>query len=717
MTDQQPDPLDGEITSHLRQRSDEIILPAPDPAKPPTHARRATRRRIGAGVGALAVTALTVGGLTMIGNDDGGDELASEAPDVESVDEEAAAESALAVPSSGLSFGGGSSAAAVLGLEGEAHISSISAIDGGWLAVVQRWEPDGPGSNTAEFLRSADGHNWESGPGPELGPDEQIHDIVVEGDLMVATGAAFPEGFFERIEAEESYAEPYRFESPTPKVWVSTDGGATWTGTELSTDRPDLPHWAHPNTWLGNAAIHGSTILLTGSSYVDVDVPSLLGEDPADDYDVGYGWSRGPGGEFQVEIWRDEGSGGPEIHTASELGIEGDVFELLGQGASVIWRTTDGVNWEKQDGPADVSLEQIITGPGGLYSVGHPRYDEFGSHDAVAEEEFEGPALWRSEDGSSWEKVDDLPVDGDGFIQRVFEFGDDIAIVTEEWPNGPTLWRFDGQTWHRESVSDLVATGDDEQLWFERVETGPAGTLIMANLEVMVYGPDPLVDEIIIEKDGLVLRQPVHGPRDTDPSDVFAIIEDADGNVLAEYRYENSGPEGPVGLSWEEDGNTYYSIYSDPETGDELMRLTDQEMEGAWQQAYPEDAYDDYEDDYTPPRRILLWRSTGATEWLVLNQAEALGFEGWTQAAAVGESEVMIIVQEELDHETEMPAVFEELEMAMEGIYEQFENGEITEEELREAEEAVYSEWEPQLEAAQESMPQPETHVFVGSLD
>ncbi|MCP3910353.1 MAG: exo-alpha-sialidase [Actinomycetia bacterium] len=718
MTDQQPDSLDPELASHLRQRSDEIILPAPDPEKPASDARRATRRRVGAGVGAMAVTLLAVGGLTMINDDEGGDELASEAADVEAVDEEsvAEAESAVAVPSSGLSFGGGSAAAA-FGLEGDGHLSSLTAIDGGWLAVLQRWNEEGPGGSSVELLYSTDGQNWEPGPGPDTGPNDEIQTVVVEGDLMVATGASYPEGFFDVMEEPAgSSGEPFfHTGSPTPKVWVSTDGGGSWSSSELAKDQPDLPDWAVSNLWIGNATINGSTIMVTGSTYVDINFEALLGEDAARPHEHGYGWGSGPDGEFQLEVWSGDGEPEPEYYTADELGIDPSVVSMLGQHRTVIWSTSDGADWEKQDGPEGVTLEQIVSGSGGLYSIGYPQGDEF-ALEPVAEEEFYGSSLWRSTDGSSWSEVEGLPTDGETFIQQVFEFGDDIAIVTEEWPNGPTLWRFDGQTWHREPLGDMVTVGEEEQLWFEQVQSGPAGTLVIANVETQMYGPEPLVDEIVIEKDGLVLRQPVHGRRDESPPDVFATIEDAAGNVLAEYSFDEEGPDGPsAGMSWEEgDDGAYYSVFSDPETGEELLRITDREMEEAWQQVYPEELY---EEDYVPPRRLLLWRSAGATQWEALDQEQALGFTGWTQAAAVGDTEVMIVLQEELDEPGEMPAIYEELDQAMQALYEQFEAGEITEEELMEAEEALWAEWEPRMAEVEASMPQPETHIFVGTLD
>lgn len=392
---------------------------------------------------------------------------------------------------------------------GEATVVGAYDDGDGFVAIVER-------AGVAEAWRSSDGRSWAPDPvdGAELLPAEGVpmaEAVLGAGSTMVVLGAVEA---FDGIDAAvwtSLAGEPWERTTPSEAVFGG-DGAqvaraAVQLGSDLvvvGTDTDDAGDvdavvWSTGGGggWRRAPEGVGDGLSGAGDQYaVDIAVTRdgalVVGWETVDGATRAMAWTLVSGGEAPVAPvagpalgWRrlapSEALGGVGEQRMDDVIATADGFLAVGASTSgarpgdgldaAVWRSADGVEWERVDAPA-------FGGPGDQRLLGVAAVD--GRFVAVGADR-SGAAVWTSGDGVSWAlaTVDPTVFDGPGdqVATAVAAGPDDSVVVVGDGGDGQAgVWRSQGVSaaWQRVAPSSTV--GATELL----TDVGVVGPLLVA---------------------------------------------------------------------------------------------------------------------------------------------------------------------------------------------------------------------------------------------
>ena len=446
-------------------------------------------------------------------------------------------------------------------------------------------------------LVSSDGAAWSSAG--DLPAGATPSGLAVSDGRLIAWGG---EGAAE--------AGPFGSSGGPVRVSVSDDDGATWSEVGSidtldgapDTDGPYLTH----HFVAGVAAVGDRVVAVVGTTR-DLDLDAIL---TAAGYDVGpgggaargWGFDSGTGAGYvdycPTPLDADGGCAEPVKLSLDELGITDEVFMGLAvAGDATLYASVAG-------GPFEL-LDDVIPGEGwptGLVS-------SQGSF-ALAISGENGSALLTSADGTSWTPAD---------------LGDSEVEINGIEVNGDVLVALG---WTRSGSGSLVSA-DGGQTWQEQpalpvsvhdIAVGPGGSAVTGTLDV------GFVEPIVVEKDGYAVSF----------GDEVSVVDLATGETIVTYGPEEQLADEPPAGVVEDEGPPWTLTFLHPDTGEELVTVTDADMV----EAFGIDS--DGDGIVAPPDHVVGW-SADDVGWGWQTATEAFDVNGPVELA-VGERSVVAVV-------------------------------------------------------------------------
>lgn len=164
--------------------------------------------------------------------------------------------------------------------------------------------------------------------------------------------------------------------------------------------------------------------------------------------------------EHDEAVFDDDG---PQVMVDASVAEEGVVAvgdDRGTDGNGAVWRSEDGRNWERLDdeeefgGPGAQFVTSVTPGGPGLVAVGH----DFGAS---------SPAVWVSEDGRSWDRTvqqaTDIVGPAGGLMNAVTDTHAGLVAVGQDSGVAAVWVSEDAELWHRLGNEEEVFDGDGEQ--------------------------------------------------------------------------------------------------------------------------------------------------------------------------------------------------------------------------------------------------------------
>jgi hypothetical protein len=389
----------------------------------------------------------------------------------------------------------------------QGDLSAATAGPDGFIAIGQDYTD--PNGNGARLMISESGYDWTVLDSP-LPRNGWIQTLVYEGDRYIGVGNQFDE-----IAGRDS-----------PVVLVSDDGRSWETLSvpvepSIEIDGLSLRVYTSVNT----ASVVGDELIVVGNQHAEEDLFQLIRESLPEDIPNTDNWGVSPGGidfyDFQGNLVRTV--------PAEELGLSPELFALMSSGRTVAWRSTDrGVTWEETSigsgfGPESY-LGQLLAGDEVSLALVFGRF---------------GGAIWSDADGE-WAPLDlGRGVAANGLARFNGEF-----FVAGSTADGAAVWRSDdGITWQAiqsESFADLTV---------ERLVASPHGLLAIGQA-----GQSQAIGPAVVETDdGFTVE--------IDSAGRYAVT-DPDGNVVLELfgNEIQFGAEGGIVLANPDTGETIVTL-------------------------------------------------------------------------------------------------------------------------------------------------------------
>jgi hypothetical protein len=572
---------------------------------------------------------------------------------------------------------------------GDGYVSAIFTVDGGFIALTENWDP---------ATETPSQQAWQSNDGTEWAPVEltglegaQVfgHTIAQGGPGFVAVGMEF-----------EQPTPPYGPDGSTFLAWTSANGldwqAHTLPQPDLTAPDP-LVTW-YPT--VETIAVSDTGIVAAGAAHAEVMFEQVVADhlgislDDAMEQICGIGTNNETLEVFSCPENPEDSFYEEELlfsATFAELGISEEAASMMNEMSeqALVWYSPDGTSWELLDDPfgAPAFITSVAATDHGFYAVAHGPMrpavwysadgrtwqasgatPENGDIDRIFARDgvlyatgwsrSGGASLWSSTDGATWKEIElnalfagedgqhsiwELRGGGLGLIGQaesyVDPFVDAEPVVLEADGLEITVWLGEGE---RVRIVD-PATGD------VLLEGGP-----------WEYGePEPFE----LERDGYRVAMDI-------VSTLATVTDVATGEVVLEID-EPSGYAEPEGLRFDEEGGyVFYDPatdeafltvsweeidellglsppymrwdevgvhYVDPETGEEIVIIPDQEYQRAMDEAYRAS-----EGAYEEPNMALVFSPDG-TAWSRQPVAEVFGEGGWIESMTVGDDVVIAV--------------------------------------------------------------------------
>ena len=216
--------------------------------------------------------------------------------------------------------------------------------------------------------------------------------------------------------------------------------------------------------------------------------------------------------------------------------------------------------------------------------------------------------------------------------ERVLTLGQNIETVGSEAP-GANVWISDdlGNTWTESAIpTELFGA-------YGMPVGGDAGFAIQLDGTTEAF-EDPFAefDEVAIEVDGFTMLMNLStnissllGPDGTvihDSIQPQVLFGDGAENIVR--------VEGPFGETL---------IWLDPETGEDLVSISEEDFNAAFEEAFGEDPSTIGDDFVEQPRATEIWFSEDGVSWILLDREDDVNNEGgFSSLVAVGDDEVIV---------------------------------------------------------------------------
>ena len=419
--------------------------------------------------------------------------------------------------------------------------------------------------------------------------------------------------------------------APTPQLFLSDDEGSNWNEVTLQIDTPDLPPFATASLNVTAVATAGPHVLVLVSSFVNFQFEALL-------------LDRGliPAGALASSIWFDGDELGVTLHEESsvddsdpgrspqgpeaELTFTIDELDLSAEQRSILEgpRRRDGIRVFSGVGP--VLVEAAVVDGWRARAIGTD--DGF----VLLVQTDDGVSLMRSTDGKDWSAREIDPSLIGGWVSNTALEPDGTAWLISADEMGPQLTRWNDGATEAETVLLGQFDGISE---FSVGQAGLAATALPSRREQSAgEGSDPGLPIGRVAKDGYELRygEPEGGITLWDLA--------ADESVYVFGPEVVSGAEQPEGVREVDDGDTFALTFEDPDTGDDLVTFTLEDLEAVFPSQFEPP-------DTTLPDVWVGWSSDGSSwGWQTVQEAFGLGGSNVHLELAVGGDFVIAIVWE-----------------------------------------------------------------------
>jgi hypothetical protein len=282
-----------------------------------------------------------------------------------------------------------------------ARVGPIVGLGDGFVTVYAG-EPGG-----AVVRRSADGRTWDDVPS-DLNL-QGVSQLDADGDRLLVVGW------------REDFVQPW--------AGISTDGGATWTGTDLPGIDGEVRHAVRRQVYVADAALGPDGAVIVGAIVDTIDWRALAIEVTG----VDHGEFNGGGGGDSTSYTVTYEDGAEIEYDLEALGLPAP--SMIGAPASA-WTWDDGGGWERSEPFGAASVYAVVHGPLGF--VAHTQRAD-GSPDFNQLHDFN--QLQRSADGRTWQPG---PVpDGYSNVEALVASSDRYVLVAD----GDVLTSSDAITW------------------------------------------------------------------------------------------------------------------------------------------------------------------------------------------------------------------------------------------------------------------------------
>ncbi|MFQ5968180.1 MAG: hypothetical protein ACE5MI_11315 [Acidimicrobiia bacterium] len=458
-----------------------------------------------------------------------------------------------------------------------AFLDSVVEFDGSYLAFGADFDGLAEKTPGVRAYRSDDGRQWS-----DLGvviARASLFDVASTGDQILAVGA---------FHESPIHTTAFSMSAGAPAVWTSGDG-TSW-------ERHDLPFKAEPGIdYAANAQAVAATeerAVVFGSAHPDVE-SVIEAAIPGEYRDLlgSTSFSTGMGGPpFSIQIHAPLGI---TIFSATfeELGVAPEVTDQFfmgpGDAGGIMWTSDDLRSWDASDSlGGEESIHEVVLGPRG----------EFIAHGYG----LLGPLLWTSRDGLSWETT--RAPEG---IGQIAVFGNQLIATNDSgFGSSELIASSDAETW-----KSLTPTGlfSDDIMWhFGSLSASSYGIVAVA----MGYAEEPFVEmeppSIVITKgDITVTHDEMHG---------LVVVSRGDESLLEVSTWMEQVPD-QVAF----DAGNRTMTFVNPDSGEDLVTVTFEEIEAAQQEAYGQ---------FEPMRQeSLVVFSPDGQQWTTQSAVDIFGVE------------------------------------------------------------------------------------------
>lgn len=403
----------------------------------------------------------------------------------------------------------------------EGDLTAVTAGPEGFTGIGMDWSA---ANAVPRALTSPDGVSWSiNGTLGAIGNGGGwISGLVYNDERYLAVGS--------RVDGAMGRETPTLFISEDAAVWAHVDL-PVGSSVEIEDFQINVYTSAH------GVVASGDTITVFGMQHGDADLEQVLRDELPDGVSMNSGWGFSDAG---LEIYDSQG----EVvfrTTAEELEIPAEVWQLMGSGKPVVWRSSDdGATWESAD---------FGNGPGAGGWLSYVTANDAATI-AVVGGQF-GGELWRA-DGESWERVEL----GRGVVANgVAEHDGDLYAAGFDETGRGAVWRStDGVEW---DVIDSEAFAD---LSLERLVGSAYGLVAVGS----ATSGDPIGPAIVHEGD-LEVAIAANG---------LFTVTGADGEILVEIYDEEVVRSG-----------SSVEIV-DPESGESVVTIDQRAIDLAWEEVY-----------------------------------------------------------------------------------------------------------------------------------
>lgn len=521
---------------------------------------------------------------------------------------------------------------------------------------------------------TSDGVSWSDVPMPE---GVYVHHVDISGRRWLVTGT----GIADAEDGSGPTGSGWLASSPEgpTRVFYSDDQGAAWTELAFEIPAEPKPPYVVAQPWVTHALTSGENMVLVVLGTETLDVQALLADKglvpegqrvigwrthtdyqdgtlsgatlqftlgDADDYPGQALWgtsvaSSGSSGSSGSS----ESAGKPSSPGSSDSADSSGSDSSSGSEVGYVeaWGPADAASVEVSFDELGLTADQRSILVGDRFTAdGMIFWSDGGAFELAAEHEYWGTRGLATEDGFVLLGFVDGPPserrralispDGRTWSEQTLEGASYRMGEAVVGADGYTMWSAYGSLggqfslqFYRYGEDPVTVATFDEPLDLAQIAVGPAGVALTAHFQAGDGGADDdhlQIPEGRVAKDGYELRygEPEWGLT------LWDLSEDAAVYVFGPEALASETP--PQGVREIDDEGQFAVVFEDPDTGDDLVTFTMEDLSAVFGTAYDSA-------DFQYPETWVGW-SAGGVEWGWQKATEAFGLDGndvWVQLA------------------------------------------------------------------------------------